>query len=302
MSTPRPIRRAALAAALSLAACLAAQAQPLDGTLKKVQDTGSIALATRTASVPFNYLDDDNRQAGYAWEIALRVVERVKQVTGRQDLSVRTIEVTPQTRIPLVANQTVDLECSSTTHNLERESQVGFSVSYFATGARLMVKTGSTVQNWRDLKGVNVVVGAGTTTERLLRQMNEQQQLGANILLAPDINEGFLMLESGRAGALMQDAVGLYAVGARLKNPEQWKVVADALEPEAYGCMLRKGDAAFKKLVDQVIVDMMKSGELRKLYAKYFTSPLRLRNGLNLKMPMQPLVERLFTEPSDRPL
>jgi glutamate/aspartate transport system substrate-binding protein len=302
MSNARPINRAALAAALSFAACFGAQAQPLDGTLKKVQDTGSIALATRTASVPFNYLDDDNRQAGYAWEIALRVVERVRQVTGRQDLSIRTIEVTPQTRIPLVANQTVDLECSSTTHNLERESQVGFSVSYFATGARLMVKTSSPVQNWRDLKGVNVVVGAGTTTERLLRQMNEQQQLGANILLAPDINEGFLMLESGRAGALMQDAVGLYAVGARLKNPEQWKVVGDALEPEAYGCMLRKGDVAFKKLVDQVIVDMMKSGELRTLYGKYFTSPLKLRNGLNLKMPMQPLVERLFTQPSDRPL
>ena len=301
MQLARPLRRFTTLLAL-LAATAAAQAQALDGTLKKVQDTGTLTLATRTASVPFNYLDDDNRQAGYAWEIAQRVAERVKQVTGRADLKIRTVEVTPQTRIPLVANQTVDLECSSTTHNLERENQVGFSVSYFATGARMMVKAGAPIQNWRDLKGVNVAVGAGTTTERLLRQMNEQQQLGANILLAPDINEGFLMLESGRAGALMQDAVGLYAVGARVKNPGQWKVVGDALEPEAYGCMLRKGDTAFKKLVDQTIVDMMKSGELRTIYARYFTSPLKLRNGLNMNMPMQPLVETLFAQPSDRPL
>ena len=291
-----------MAAALLLAVNTQSHAQALDGTLKKVQDTGTITVATRTASVPFNFLDDDNKQAGYAWEIALKVVERVRQVTGRADLRLRTIEVTPQTRIPLVANQTVDIECSSTTHNLERENQVGFSVSYFATGARLLVKAGSPVQNWKDLKGVNVVVGAGTTTERLLRQMNEQQQLGANVLLAPDINEGFLMLESGRAGALMQDAVGLYAVGARLRSPDQWKIVADALEPEAYGCMLRKGDAAFKSLVDQVIVGMMRSGELRQIYDRYFTQPLRLRGGLNLHMPMQPLVEQLFRHPSDRPL
>ncbi|MGE0333468.1 MAG: transporter substrate-binding domain-containing protein [Ramlibacter sp.] len=300
MHHPSRIRRAVLALALSAGAF--AQAQPLDGTLKKIQDTGTITLATRTASVPFNYLDDDNRQAGYAWEIAQRVTERVRQVTGRADLKIRTVEVTPQTRIPLVANQTVDLECSSTTHNLERENQVGFSVSYFATGARLLVRAGSPVQNWKDLKGVNVAVGAGTTTERLLRQMNEQQQLGANVLLAPDINEGFLMLESGRAGALMQDAVGLYAVGARLRNPDQWKVVGDALEPEAYGCMLRKGDTRFKALVDDTIVGMMKSGEMRKLYDKYFNAPLKLRGGLNLNMPMQPLIDNLIKNPSDKAL
>jgi len=287
---------------LCLALGGAVQAQPLDGTLKKVQETGVVTVATRTASVPFNYLDDDNRQAGYAWEIAMRIVERMKQATGRADLKLRTIEVTPQTRIPLVANQTVDIECSSTTHNLERENQVSFSVSYFATGARLLVKAGSPIRNWKDLKGMNVVVGAGTTTERLLRQMNEQQQLGAVVMLAPDINEGFLMLESGRAAALMQDAVGLYAVGARLRNPDQWQVVADALEPEVYGCMMRKGDAAFKQLVDQTIVGMMKSGEMRQLYDKYFNAPLKLRGGLNLNMPMQPLIDQLIRNPSDRVL
>lgn len=300
MQRPSHIRRTVLALMLSTGAL--AQAQPLDGTLRKIQDTGTITLATRTATVPFNYLDDDNRQAGYAWEIAQRVAERVRTATGRSDLKIRTVEVTPQTRIPLVANQTVDLECSATTHNLERENQVSFSVSYFATGARLLVRANSPVQNWKDLKGINVAVGAGTTTERLLRQMNDKQQLGANILLAPDVNEGFLMLESGRAGALMQDAVGLYAVGARVRDPAQWKVVADALEPEAYGCMLRKGDMQFKALVDQTIVGMMQSGEMRKLYDKYFNSPLKLRSGLNLNMPMQPLIDNLIKNPSDKPL
>lgn len=279
-----------------------AHAQALDGTLKKVQDSGVITLATRAASVPFNYLDNDNRQAGYAWEIALKVVDKVKATTRRPDLQVRTMEVTPQTRIQLVANQTVDLECSSTTHNLERENQVSFSVTYFGSGARLLVRNGSPIRNWPDLKGQNVAVGAGTTTERLLRQMNERDQLGVNILLAPDINEGFLMLESGRVAALMQEDIGLYAVGARVRDPARWTVVGDALQPEGYGCMLRKGDAQFKKLVDDTILEMMRNGELRALYDKYFNAPLNLRNGFNLKMPMQPLIDNLIKNPSDRPL
>ena len=279
-----------------------AHAQALDGTLKKVQDSGVITLATRAASVPFNYLDNDNRQAGYAWEIALKVVDKVKATTRRSDLQVRTMEVTPQTRIQLVANQTVDLECSSTTHNLERENQVSFSITYFGSGARLLVRNGSPIRNWPDLKGQNVAVGAGTTTERLLRQMNERDQLGVNILLAPDINEGFLMLESGRVAALMQEDIGLYAVGARVRDPARWTVVGDALQPEGYGCMLRKGDAQFKKLVDDTILEMMRNGELRALYEKYFNAPLNLRNGFNLKMPMQPLIDGLIKNPSDRPL
>lgn len=277
-------------------------AQELTGTLKKIQETGQITLATRGASVPFNYLDDSNRQAGFAWEIALKVADRTKQATGRHDLKIRSMEVTPQTRIPLVANQTVDLECSSTTHSLERENQVSFSVSYFVVGARIMTRADSAINDWKGLAGKSVVVGAGTTTERLLRQLNERDKLGMQIIMAPDINEAAMSVDSGRAEAYVADDTGLFSSAARARNPSKWKVVGEPLEREAYGCMLRKGDAPFKKLVDDVIVGMMKSGEMNALYEKYFTKPLNVRNGFNMQMPMQPAIRELYQNPSDKAL
>lgn len=295
--------------ALSALACVLApwmaslvQSQELTGTLKKIQDTGTITLGTRTASVPFNFLDDNNRQAGFGWEISVKVSEKIKQVVSRNDLKIRPMELTAQTRIPLVANQTVDIECSSTTHNRERENQVNFSTTYFVVGARLLVRSDSRIADWNGLAGKNVVVGAGTTTERLLRQLNEKNQLKINIILAPDINEGSMTVESGRAEAFMEDDIGLFSSAARARNPDKWKVVAEPLEREAYGCMLRKGDAAFKKVVDEVITGMMKSGEMASLYDKYFNKPLNVRNGFNLQMPMQPSISNIFLNPSDQVL
>lgn len=285
-----------------LALAGAAHAQDLTGTLKKIQETGQITLATRGASVPFNYLDDNSKQAGFAWEISLKVADKVRQVVGHSDLKVRNMEVTPQTRIPLVANQTVDLECSSTTHNQERENQVGFSVTYFAVGARIMARAESAISDWKGLAGKNVVVGAGTTTERLLRQLNEREKLNINIIMAPDINEGSMSVESGRAEAFVADDTGLFSSAARARNPAKWKVVGEPLEREAYGCMLRKGDVQFKKLVDDVIVGMMKNGEMTALYEKYFTKPLNVRNGFNMQMPMQPAIRDLYQNPSDKAL
>ncbi|WP_428001547.1 transporter substrate-binding domain-containing protein [Acidovorax sp.] len=285
-----------------LALAGAAHAQDLTGTLKKIQETGQITLATRGASVPFNYLDDNSKQAGFAWEISLKVADKVRQVVGHSDLKVRNMEVTPQTRIPLVANQTVDLECSSTTHNQERENQVGFSVTYFAVGARIMARAESAINDWKGLAGKNVVVGAGTTTERLLRQLNEREKLNINIIMAPDINEGSMSVESGRAEAFVADDTGLFSSAARARNPARWKVVGEPLEREAYGCMLRKGDVQFKKLVDDVIVGMMKNGEMTALYEKYFTKPLNVRNGFNMQMPMQPAIRDLYQNPSDKAL
>lgn len=296
------VPRKLLASMSLLALAGAAHAQDLTGTLKKIQETGQITLATRGASVPFNYLDDNSKQAGFAWEISLKVADKVRQVVGHSDLKVRNMEVTPQTRIPLVANQTVDLECSSTTHNQERENQVGFSVTYFAVGARIMARAESAINDWKGLAGKNVVVGAGTTTERLLRQLNEREKLNINIIMAPDINEGSMSVESGRAEAFVADDTGLFSSAARARNPARWKVVGEPLEREAYGCMLRKGDVQFKKLVDDVIVGMMKNGEMTALYEKYFTKPLNVRNGFNMQMPMQPAIRDLYQNPSDKAL
>lgn len=278
-----------------------AVAQTLTGTLAKIRDTGTITLGTRGASVPFNYLDDANKQAGYSWEIAQRVVERVKKDLKLTNLQVKTMEVTPQTRIPLVANQTLDLECSSTTHNLERERQVSFSNTFFVVGARLLVRKNSGIKYWADLVGKNVVVSAGTTAERLLRQANEKNGWGVNVLLAKDISENFLMVETGRAQAAMQDDVILFGNIARANKPYEWDVVGVPMAQEAYACMLRKDDAQFKAIVDDVIAKMMKSGEMEALYAKYFLSKINVKGGVTVGMPVPELMWQLFKNPNDKP-
>lgn len=288
------------ASAKSGAAPVAA-AQPLTGTLAKIRDTGTITLGTRSASVPFNYLDDNNKQAGYSWEIAQHVVARVKKDLSLPNLQVKTMEVTPQTRIPLVANQTLDLECSSTTHNTERERQVSFSNTFFVVGARLLVRKNSGIKYWADLVGKNVVVSGGTTAERLLRQANEKNGWGINVMLAKDINENFLMVETGRAQASMQDDVILFGNIARANKPYEWDVVGVPMAQEAYACMLRKDDVQFKTLVDDVIAKMMKSGEMEKLYTKYFMSKINVKGGVTVGMPVPEPMWQLFKNPNDKP-
>ena len=288
---------AAAIAALTL--CAAAQGQVLDGTLKKINDTGTITIATRSASIPFNFLDDDNQQVGYAWEISQRIVERVKQQLKLPSLQVKALEVTPQTRIPLVANQTVDLECSSTTNNLERQNQVSFSNTFFIVGSRLLVRKNSGIKHWADLIGKNVVVSAGTTSERLLRKLNEEKKWGINIILAKDINENFLTVETGRAAAAMQDDIILYINIARARKPADWEVVGVPQQKEAYGCTLRKGDTAFKKVVDDVIAGMMRSGEMARLYEKYFQKPIAVKGGVTIGLPMSPEMQELLRHPND---
>lgn len=269
-------------------------------TLKKVESTGTFTVGTRAASFPFNYLDDDNKQAGYAWEIVERVSDAVKRKLGRDDLRVQRMEVTPQTRIPLVANQTVDLECSSTTHNAERENQVNFSVTYFVVGTRMLVPAGSPVKQWTDLKDKRVAVSAGTTGERMLRRLNEERQWGANIVLSKDIDNTFMMVRTGRVDAAAMDDMVLHGLIARDKEPGKWAAVGDIIEPEAYGCMMRKGDTEFKALVDGVIVDMMKSGEMTRLYDKYFMQPIKVRGGFSINAPMSDEIRELIQNPSDK--
>lgn len=291
-----------LIAAAGLALCAGVAAQSLDGTLKKIKDTGTITVATRGASIPFNYLDDNNKQTGFAWDISQRVVEQVKKDLKLARLEVKTLEVTPQTRIPLVANQTVDLECSSTTNNVERQNQVSFSTTFFVVGARLLVRKNSGIKHWSDLVGKNVVVSAGTTAERMLRRLNEQNKWGINIILAKDINENFLTVETGRAVAATQDDIILFSNIARARNPADWEVVGVPQQKEAYGCMLRKGDVAFKKLVDNVIVGMMRSGEFTSLYDKYFLRPIAVKGSVTVNFPMSPEMQQLIRNPNDQPL
>lgn len=268
-------------------------------TLDKVKQTGTFTVGTRAASLPFNYLDDNNQQAGYAWEIIQRVADKVKEQTGVAELKLVPMEVTPQTRIPLVANNTVDLECSSTTHNQEREAQVNFSTTFFIVGNKIFVPADSSIKNWSDLSGKSVVVSAGTTAERMLRNLNESEKLNARIVLSKDIDNTYMMVHTGRAEAAVMDDMVLYGLIARSQEPEKWAAVGDVLQPEAYGCMMRKGDDEFKALVDGVITEMMTSGEMTALYEKYFLQPINVRGGFNINAPMSEPIKELIANPND---
>lgn len=288
---------AAIAAALIASPAFASE---LTGTLKKIKDSGTITLGHRDASIPFSYFGDNPQQpVGYSHDLQLKVVDAIKQELGLPDLKVRYNLVTSQTRIPLVQNGTVDLECGSTTNNIERQRQVDFSVGIFEVGTRLLTKKTSGVNDFPDLKGKNVVTTAGTTSERLLKIMNAEKNMGMNIISAKDHGESFLMLESGRALAFMMDDALLYGEMAKAKQPADWVVVGEPQSFEIYGCMMRKGDEGFKQVVDKAISATFASGEVNAIYDKWFMQPVPPK-GLNLNFPMSDELKKLIANPTDK--
>ncbi len=291
--------RAALMS-LCLATCAAQALAQSSPTLKKIADTGSISLGHRESSIPFSYYDDKQQVVGYSHELMLKAVEAIKAELKKPALAIKLVPVTSQNRIPLVLNGTVDLECGSTTNNKERAQQVSFSTNIFVVGTRLMTKKDSGIKDFPDLKGKNVVVTAGTTSERLLRKYNEEKQAGMSIISAKDHGESFLTLETGRAVAFMMDDALLYGEKAKAKKPDEWVVVGKAMSEEAYGCMMRKDDPGFKKVVDAAITKAMTSGEAAKIYAKWFQTAIPPK-GLNLNWPMSDDVQALFKAPTDKP-
>lgn len=287
-----------LAAALACLLALPAQAQTA-GTLKKIKDSGSITLGHRESSIPFSYYDDQQQVIGYSHELMLKVVEAVKTELKLPNLQTRLMPVTSQNRIPLVSNGTVDLECGSTTNNLERQKQVAFSNSIFVIGTRLLTKKTSGIKDFSDLSGKVLVTTAGTTSERLILKMNEDKKMGITIISAKDHGESFLMLETGRAQAFMMDDALLYGEIAKAKKPGDWAVVGTPQSFEAYGCMLRKDDPAFKKVVDTALAKAMTSGEAARIYDKWFMNPIPPK-GLNLNFPLSDAVKALYKSPNDK--
>ena len=282
--------------------CGTAQAaEQLTGTLKKIKDTGVITLGVRESSIPFNYNLGGVRQVGYSYDINMKIVEAIKDQLKLPNLQVKEIPITSQNRIPLLQNGTIDMECGSTTNNLERQKQVAFTNSIFIIGTRIMVKKDAGIKDWADLKGKNVVTTAGTTSERLLRKMNDEQKLGLNIISTKDHGQSFLTLESGRAVAFMMDDALLYGERAKAKNPADWIVVGKPQSRESYGCMIRKDDAPFKKLADHVITGLMKDGQINTMYTKWFMQPVPPK-GLNLDFPLSEDMKALFKNPNDKAL
>lgn len=289
---------AAIAVALISTPVFAAE---LTGTLKKIKESGTITLGHRDSSIPFSYISDaSGKPVGYSHDVQLAIVEALKKDLDMPDLKVKYNLVTSQTRIPLVQNGTVDVECGSTTNNAERAQQVDFSVGIFEIGTRLLSKKDSQYKDFADLKGKNVVTTAGTTSERILKAMNADKQMGMNVISAKDHGEAFNMLESGRAVAFMMDDALLAGEMAKAKKPDDWAVTGTPQSYEIYGCMVRKGDPDFKKAVDDAIVAYYKSGDVKKSYTKWFESPIPPK-GLNLNFPMSKELKELIANPNDKP-
>lgn len=293
------IRRAIAVFITLTTLALPALAQEPGGTLKKLKDSGSISLGHRESSIPFSYYDDKQQVIGYSQEIMLKAVAAIKAELKLPALQTKLVPVTSQNRISLIQNGTIDIECGSTTNNTERQKQVSFSNTIFIIGTRLLAKTTSGIKDFPDLAGKNVVTTAGTTSERLLRRMNDEKKLGMSIISAKDHGESFLTLETGRAVAFMMDDALLYGELAKAKKPGDWVVVGTPQSREAYGCMLPKDDAAFKKIVDAAIARIMASGEAEKIYAKWFMNPIPPK-GLNLNFPLSEDMKALYKNPNDK--
>lgn len=275
-----------------------AQAQELTGTLKKIKDTGTIVLGVRDSSIPFSYLDDKQSYQGYSIDLCMRAVKSIQKELGLTSLNVRMNPVTSATRIPLMANGTVDLECGSTTNNIERQKQVSFAPTTFVTATRLLAKKSSNINSLEDLKGKTIVSTSGTSNLKLLTQLNGERNLGMNILTAKDHAEAFLMVETGRAAAFGMDDILLASLAASSKSPADYTITKDPLSVEPYALMMRRDDPAFKKAVDNAIIGTFKSGEINKIYDKWFQSPIPPK-GINLSIPMSDPLKAAIANPTD---
>jgi glutamate/aspartate transport system substrate-binding protein len=291
----------AAAIVLSVFMTPATAEERLTGTMKKIKDSGAISLGARESMIPFSYYDSNQKVVGYAQEWSYKLVEALKQELKMPNLKANFIPVTAQNRITLLQNGTIDLECGSTTNNLERQKQISFSPTIFVIGTRLLTKKTSGIHDFPDLKGKTVVTNAGSTSEVLLRKMNVEKKMGMNIISAREHAESFLTLETGRAAAFMIDDVLLYGDRMTAKHPDDWVVVGTPQTYEAYGCMLRKDDPQFKKFVDRVFTKTMTSGEAAQFYKKWLQSPIPPK-GLNMNFPMSSAVSEAFKHPNDKAL
>ena len=289
---------------LAVAASLCAgtvHAEDLSGTLKSIKDSGSITLGYRESSIPFSYLDDNQKPIGFAMDICYKIVDAVKKELKLDKLEAKLNPVTSATRIPLLANGTIDLECGSTTNNAERQKQVWFTNTHFLTASRFVSKKASNVGSIDGLKGKSVVSTSGTTNIKQLNEANAARNLGINIIPAKDHAESFLMVETDRAVAFVMDDILLASLVAGSKEPGAYVISTDAFsKPEPYGIMLRKDDTAFKKVVDAATAALYQSGEAEKIYNKWFLQKIPPK-GLNLNVPLGPELKHEFTHPSDSP-
>ena len=285
-------------ATVAFAVPLSFNAVAQEGTLKKIKDAGSITIGHRDGSIPFSYYDDQQKPVGYAMDICAAIVDAVKKNLNMPNLKVNYQLVTSANRIPLMANGTIDLECGSTTNNLDRQKQVSFTNTHFVTANRWVAKKSSNVKTLNDLKGKTIVSTAGTTNIKQITEINAAQNLGMNIISANGHPEAFQMVETGRAVAFAMDDILLASLVAQARNPADYAISPEATSVEPYGIMLRKDDKAFKAVVDKAMVDTYKSGAINAIYSKWFEKPIPPKN-INLNLPMGAAFKKVVANPTD---
>jgi glutamate/aspartate transport system substrate-binding protein len=288
---------------LALASLVAAaQDEPaveaLSGTLLNARKSGIVTLAYRESSVPFSYLSARGEPIGYSIELCRSLVESMGQAIGRE-LAIRWLAVTPESRIDAVASGRADLECGSTTNNLERSRRVAFSPTIFVSGTKLLVKKGSPIRSFRDLARKTVAVTAGTTNEQAMRDLGTKFGIAFNLVSAPDHAHSFALLEAGKADAFATDDVLLYGLVAASRKQRDYHVVGEFLSYDPYGIMYRKGDPQLQRVVNATFQYLAEDGEIERQYKRWFMKPLP--SGATLGLPMSPQLESLVRAMAAKP-
>jgi len=286
-----PVFWAGLLAAAALAFAVPSQAQPqapetLTGTLAKVRETGAITIGYRESSVPFSFLNARKEPIGYSIELCRALVTAIEDAVNKS-LTIKWAPVTSDSRIDAVESGAVDLECGSTTNNIERQKRVSFSPTIFVSGTKVLVKKGSPIKSFRDLTGKRVAVTAGTTNEKTLRELSQKFKLGINLLVARDHADSFGLVKSGQADAFATDDVLLYGLIARDAAKAEYEVVGDYLSYDPYGIMYRKGDAQLRKVINDTFQVLAEDGEIERQYKRWFLRKLPTGESINLPMSAQ---------------
>ncbi len=263
-------------------------------TLKRIRDTGAITLGVRETSVPFSFLDAQKLPQGYSVDLCLRVAEAVKAELKLPKLEVKYLPVTSANRIPMLVDGKIDLECGSTTNTRDRQKQVAFAYTTFVAGIKMLAKKSSNINSVEDLRGKNVVVTVGTTSEKILKTMNGERILKINIIESKDHGESFKAVDDGRAVAFPMDDVLLYGLISKSKKPDDFAVVGRYLSVEPYAIMMRRDEPQFERIVNRALIDLFQSGEIRRIYAKWF-------NTRDLTVPLNQYLKEAFAAPNTYP-
>ncbi|MFJ3058044.1 amino acid ABC transporter substrate-binding protein [Herbaspirillum sp. NPDC087042] len=291
---------AGLLATMVMGVVQAAPAEEVGGTLRKIKEKGAIVLGVRDAAKPFSYLNDKQEYEGYALDICLALARNVQRQLGLPQLKITMVPVTSSTRLPLIQNGTIDLECGNTTNTAERQNIVEFSPTYYVSGSRFLSRKSSGIQGLADLRGKRLAINSGTTHIKLLAALNDEQKLGIDILPSRDTAEGMLLLETGRVAAFMNDDIVLASLAGGSKIRNELVLSSEALSVEPFGLIYRKNDPEFKKFVESNIGNLFRSGDINKLYMKWFQSPT-LPGGQNLNWPMSAETQAAISKVTNSP-